>query len=153
MRSIDNERHLYWFRNDLRLNDNRGLVAHAGANRLLLVYIWPPNRPWCNVTGMGTQRERFLIESLEALKSSLQKLGQDLLVLHGSPELVIPDLVRDYSIDCVGTNLVPGFYERKALEGVRQRLDIPVETHENTTLFDSEDLPFELDELPKTFTP
>lgn len=153
MRSINNERHLYWFRNDLRLNDNRGLVAHAGANRLLLVYIWPPNRPWCNVTGMGTQRERFLIESLEALKSSLQKLDQDLLILHGSPELVIPDLVRDYSIDCVGTSIVPGFYERKALEGVRQRLEIPVETHENTTLFMRDDLPFELADLPKTFTP
>ena len=153
MQAFANERHLYWFRNDLRLNDNRGLIAHAAANRLLLVYIWPNNRPWCNVTGMGAQRERFLIESLGALKSGLQNIGQDLLVLHGSPELVIPDLVRDYSIDRVGTCEAPGYYERRALRGVQQRLAVPVQVHESGTLFTREDLPFGIDELPKTFTP
>ena len=153
MREISNERHLYWFQGDLRLNDNRGLVRHAGANRLLLVYIWPPNRPWCNVTGLGAQRERFTIESLQALQSGLRKLGQDLLVLQGSPELIIPELVRDYSIDCVGTNQVPGYYERKALERVTARIKVPIEVHQQSTLFTAEDLPFELDELPATFTP
>lgn len=153
MQSIHNERHLYWFRNDLRLNDNRGLLAHAGANRLLPVYVWPTNRPWCNVTGMGAQRERFLLESLAALKGALQKLGQDLLVVHGSPELVIPDLVRDYSIDCVGTSLAPGYYERRALEVVRERIEARVEVHENATLFGRQDLPFPLQDMPGTFTP
>ena len=149
----DTERHLYWFRNDLRLNDNRGLVRHAGAHRLLLVYIWPQNRPWCNVTGMGAQRERFLLESLQALQQSLQKMGQDLLLLEGSPELIIPELVRDYAIDRVGTNLTPGYYEHKTLETLRSRLNVPVEVHENSTLFMEEDLPFALHKLPSTFTP
>ncbi len=153
MQTIANERHLYWFRNDLRLNDNRGLVAHAGADRLLLVYIWPQNRPWCNITGMGAQRERFLMESLAALKATLRKLGQDLLVLHRSPELVIPELVRDYAIDRVGTTVAPGYYERRALEGVRRRLQIPVQVYESATLFTREDLPFEPADMPASFTP
>ena len=100
-------RKLYWFRQDLRLNDNPGLLSQADADSLLLVYIWPQNRPWCNVTGMGVQRERFLRESLQALQRELQKLGQNLLVLHGSPETVIPDLVRDYGIDRAATSRAP----------------------------------------------
>jgi deoxyribodipyrimidine photo-lyase len=146
-------RKLYWFRHDLRLNDNPGLLAQADADRLLLVYIWPQNRPWCNVTGMGVQRERFLRESLQALQRELQKLGQNLLVLHGSPETIIPDLVRDYGIDRAATSRAPGYYERKAVEQLRQRLDIPLAVHETGTLFTEQQLPFVLDDLPSQFTP
>ena len=84
---------LYWFRNDLRVSDNPGLCHYLRSEALLLVYIWPLARPWCNVNGMGTQRERFLLESLQALRADLAELGQDLLLVHGSPELIIPRLV------------------------------------------------------------
>jgi deoxyribodipyrimidine photo-lyase len=146
-------RKLYWFRQDLRLNDNPGLLSQADADSLLLVYIWPQNRPWCNLTGMGAQRERFLRESLQALREELQELGQDLLVLHGSAETVIPDLVRDYGIDRAETSSAPGYYERKAVEGLRQRLGIPLAVHETDTLFTEQQLPFELEDLPSHFTP
>ena len=66
-------RTLYWFQQDLRLQDNPGLVRQADAEELLLLYIWPRNRPWCNVTGMGAQRERFLLESLQALREDLAR--------------------------------------------------------------------------------
>lgn len=145
-------RKLYWFRHDLRLNDNPGLLAQADADRLLLVYIWPQNRPWCNVTGMGAQRDRFLRESLQALRRELQQLGQNLLVLHGSPETIIPDLVRDYGVDRAATSRAPGYYERKAVERLRQRLDIPLAVHETGTLFTEQQLPFVLDDLPSQFT-
>ena len=52
-------RRLYWFQNNLRLSDNPGLLAQADAEQLLLVYLWPKNRPWCNVTGMGAQLTRL----------------------------------------------------------------------------------------------
>lgn len=146
-------RHLYWFRNDLRLNDNPGLLAHSDADRLLLVYLWPINRPWSNVTGMGVQRERFLTESLEGLREGLARLGQDLLVLHGSPEVVIPELVREFNIDRVGASRAPGYYERRTVETLRRRLAAPLDLHDNSTLFTKDDLPFELDALPPHFMP
>lgn len=146
-------RHLYWFRNDLRINDNPGLAAHTGGEQLLLVYIWPANRPWCNVTGMGAQRERFLIESLQALRDELATLGQDLMVLHGSPEFILPQLVNDYGIDRVGTSRAPGYYERTALLRLQMLLSAPLEVHDNNTLFREEMLPFALDNLPAHFTP
>jgi len=151
--SANAPRQLYWFRHDLRLNDNPGLLAHRHADRLLLVYVWPTNRPWCNITGLGDQRERFLLESLQALRDGLAKLGQNLLVVHDSPEIGLPDLVRQYDIGCVGTSQAPGYYERRTLEHLHKRLEVPIQVHENATLFTRQDLPFDLHHLPATYTP
>ena len=68
-------RELYWFQHDLRLQDNPALLEHAGASELLLVYCWPDAPPWCNLKGMGGQRERFLRESLLSLREELRALG------------------------------------------------------------------------------
>ncbi|KAA1191843.1 DASH family cryptochrome [Pseudohalioglobus sediminis] len=146
-------RKLYWFQNDLRVQDNPGLLAQQDAERLLLVYLFPVNRPWCNVTGMGAQRERFLRESLQSLQRELGALGQNLLVLHGSAELVIPELVRDYGIDEVATTLTPGYYERRTRAALRSRLPVPLRVHEGNNLFREDALPFALADLPGQFTP
>lgn len=145
-------RTLYWFQNDLRLQDNPGLNEQLRASGLLLVYFMPLTRPWCNSTGSGIQRERFLLESLQALQSELAEFGQKLLILDGPPEQTIPKLVRDHQIDRVATSQPPGYYERKTRQLLRSRLSIPMQTYNTSSLFDTEDLPFHIDELPATFT-
>lgn len=146
-------RHLYWFQTDLRVQDNPALLEHVHASQLLLVYLWPRNRPWCNQHGIGPQRERFLTESLRALRDELAELGQDLLVLHGSPELVIPDLVRRFGIQRVGTARTPGWYEASAVRTLRDKLDIPLQVHRGDTLLAEKALPFSLSAMPKQFSP
>lgn len=146
-------RSLYWFRRDLRLNDHPGLAAAAAADELLLVYLWPRQRPWCNTQGIGSQRERFITESLIALSKELEPLGQKLMVLQGSPELVIPDLVRDFRIDSVHSSHCPGSYESRAIRVLEERLDIPVIEHPGNTLFSRESLGEILDDLPLSFSP
>lgn len=144
---------IYWFQHDLRLHDNPGLLAHAKAKRLLLVYCWPESRPWCNITGMGEQRRRFLLESLAALREDLAALGQDLLVLAGRPQTELPRLARAVGANRVGTSRSPGFYERKAREQVAVILPIPLQVHSGNTLFSADQLPFELAQMPPQFTP
>ncbi|MDP5069794.1 MAG: deoxyribodipyrimidine photo-lyase, partial [Congregibacter sp.] len=146
-------RAIYWFRNNLRLHDHPGLIAAAAADELLLVYLWPKQRPWCNIQGIGEQRERFIAESLGALAKDLQPLGQNLLVLQGSPELVMPDLVRDYGIDAVHTSQCPGSFETRAVRVLRERLDIPVLEHEGNTLFKSHEVAALCPDLPDSFSP
>ncbi|WP_439106686.1 DASH family cryptochrome [Congregibacter sp.] len=146
-------RAIFWFRSDLRLHDHPGLVAAAEADELLLIFLWPRQRPWCNTQGLGEQRERFITESLLALHEDLQPLGQKLLVLQGSPELVIPDLVRDYSIDAVHASQCAGSYETRALRVLRERLDVPVLEHAGNTLFDAADVAALCPELPESFSP
>jgi len=147
-------RALFWFRNDLRLHDNPGLeAAAAAADEVLLVYLWPRQRPWCNTVGLGPQRERFTSESLADLVKALQPLGQNLLVLQGSPELVLPDLVRDYRIDEIHTTQCTGSYEARALRTLRERLAAPVHEHRGNTLFPQGAIDALADTLPDTFSP
>ncbi|TGD72232.1 DASH family cryptochrome [Mangrovimicrobium sediminis] len=144
---------LYWFRNDLRVEDNLGLSAHACASRLLCVYFWPRQVPWCNLTGLGGQRERFLTESLVALQSDLRERGQELLVLQGSPERWLPELVLRYSVERVGVAKTPGVYEAKELRQLGELLDVPLVVHEGNTLFPAAGLPWQMGDIPRQYTP
>ena len=100
-------RHLHWFQQDLRLDDNPALLSHAAADSLLCVFLMPRPKPWCNTVGLGPQRDRFLRESLTELQRELQALGQNLMVLEGSPELVLPDLVARFGITEISPVTVP----------------------------------------------
>ena len=144
---------IYWFQNDLRLQDNPGLDAHVSVDRLLLVYFWPRNRPWCNQTGLGGQRLRFLAESLQALRSELLACGQNLMVLDGNPEQQLPQLVRQVRAEVVGTAHAAGSYERRTRERVAARLSVPLQVHPGNTLLSQGQLPFALDSMPAHFTP
>ncbi len=144
---------IYWFQNDLRLEDNPGLLEHQHAEQLLLVYCWPVSRPWCNVTGIGPQRRRFVLESLAELSSQLAELGQSLLVLPGSPHTQLPALARRIGASQIGTSLSPGYYERQTREHLHQVLDIPLHVHPGNTLFTQDQLPSAGGRLPKHFTP
>jgi deoxyribodipyrimidine photo-lyase len=144
---------IYWFQHDLRVRDNPGLLQHVNAKELLLVYCWPEARPWCNITGMGAQRRRFLQESLAALDGDLAALGQRLLVLTGRPQQELPRLVRDIGATRVGTSLSPGHYERRTREQLAAMLSIPLQVHAGNTLFSADQLPFAAAQMPLQFTP
>ena len=146
-------RELYWLQQDLRLQDNPGLLAHASASELLLVYIWQEPRPWCNLRGIGQQRRRMQLEHLLELRQGLQALGQDLLFLEGHPEQLLPALVKRWRIERVGTSRCPGDYETRQLEELRERLPVPLQVHGGNSLFQRQMLPFDLEDLPAQFTP
>jgi deoxyribodipyrimidine photo-lyase len=79
---------VFWFRRDLRLQDNEALAAATGfaagsANRdLILVYP-------LELEGLPSIRQQALIASLKALDDSL---GGRLTVLAGAPDRVLSDL-------------------------------------------------------------
>ena len=144
---------IYWFRSDLRVEDNPGLNAHCSAKNLLCVFFWPRQVPWCNLTGIGGQRERFLLESLHALNTDLAERGQQLHVLREAPAAGLSALVDRHKVKAVGVARAPGFYERRDVEDVAARLQVPLLVHEGNTLFSAENVPAANAELPKQFTP
>ncbi|MGD2008795.1 MAG: DASH family cryptochrome [Cellvibrionales bacterium] len=146
-------RQLHWFHTDLRLADNPALASAKDATTLLCVYLMPKPRPWCNLTGLGPQRDRFLRETLQELKDQLQALGQDLMVLEGSPELVLPNIVDRFSIDHVTTNFTPGWYESQAITFLEQKLPATLSVFRGNRLFGAEQFPFAVEDLPDTFSP
>uniref|UniRef100_A0A7S4R5I2 Cryptochrome DASH n=1 Tax=Alexandrium monilatum TaxID=311494 RepID=A0A7S4R5I2_9DINO len=166
---------ILWLRNDLRLRDN-ALFHHPAAKRaeaLLPVYCFDPrhfapNRAlhprWEQAAGTlpktGALRARFIVESVAAVKASLKELRSDLLVLHGKPEELLPEVAaelaqggRSVRVLCQSEVAVEEAAceqdTRRALEALGSGLEVLWGAQ---TLYAPEDLPFAPSALPEPFT-
>ncbi len=84
---------MHWFRKGLRLHDNPALVDAAHHSNLVVpVFILDP---WfANSDIVGPRRYQFLLESLVDLDKSLRAIHSRLFVVHGSPTIVLPQLMQ-----------------------------------------------------------
>ncbi|WP_432707990.1 DASH family cryptochrome [Pedobacter sp.] len=151
---------LVWFRNDLRLHDNEMLVeAIAKSNEILPVYIFDPRTFHVSsseppVVKSGAIRTRFLQESVAALRTSFQQLEGDLLIKMGFPEEIIPDLVEQYDIAEVYHHREVAAEETSVSADVEDRLwkiQVNLRHFIGHTLYNKEDLPFPIKDIPDVF--
>ncbi|MGB7394399.1 MAG: deoxyribodipyrimidine photo-lyase, partial [Pricia sp.] len=92
---------LMWFRNDLRVADNRSLTEACQGDKLIAVYFFDPRYYAEGDFGFKKTekyRARFLIQTISELRAELEKLNISLLVFHERPEDKLPDLVKEHSI-------------------------------------------------------
>lgn len=90
---------IIWFRNDLRVSDNQTLKAACKGQNIIGVYFFDPRYFERDAFGFKRTekfRAKFLIETVTALRESLQKLNISLLVYHDKPEEILPRLVKLY---------------------------------------------------------
>jgi len=146
-------RTLLWLQNDFRLHDNPALLEAAKSDHLLIMTCWPNPKPWCNLKGIGAQRHRFLAETLAVFQKNLVELGQGLHITGQSAATAIPELVAEHKIDRIVTTAPRAYEERILLEHVQKAVDINVNLIRNNTLLDEQQLPFDLKDIPKHFTP
>lgn len=150
---------LVWFRNDLRLHDNEVLVeAIAKSDEILPVYCFDPRHfAVTNYFSLktGVQRANFLIESVAALSKSFQKFGGNLLVRIGEPEVILPELVSTYEINEVYHHREVATQETAvstAVEDLLWKLKVNLKHFIGHTLYNKEDLPFPIKDIPDVFT-
>ena len=84
---------VFWFRQDLRLEDNPGLVEATKTGKLLPVYILDTAN--CDEYSMGGASRVWLHHSLDKLNVSLEN---KLLILEGDPLKLIPKLIEKNKI-------------------------------------------------------
>lgn len=95
---------IFWFRRDLRLNDNAGLYhALKHGKNVLPIFIFDEDI-LNELEDKEDRRVEFLHRSLSNLKSQFVDQGSDILVLHGNPLEVYRDLLEKYPIRSVFTN-------------------------------------------------
>ena len=149
-------RTLLWFKQDLRLDDHPALQAGLSARQLLPVYVLDPALFESNEFGMtrlGVHRARFLLESLAALDSGLRQRGSALLVLSGSPEQVIPELVSKLDLQQVLTLEEIAPQERAQIGRVARALvEVPLQQLPGNNLLQRGELPCALEQLPVVFS-
>jgi deoxyribodipyrimidine photo-lyase len=104
---------IFWFRRDLRLEDNCGLFqALGGENPVLPIFIFDPqilNR----LNSKKDARVEFIHQAIQKIKNHLQTLGADILVLHQDPLSAFQHISTQYSIQSIYTN---HDYERYGVE-------------------------------------
>lgn len=95
---------IFWFRRDLRLNDNHGLFqALSSDTPVLPIFIFDKNildkldRP-------VDLRVQFIHESLEGMNSELLQIGSGLSVFYSTPKEIFEKLLATYDIENVYTN-------------------------------------------------
>ncbi len=149
---------IFWFRNDLRLHDNRALAAACAAYpQVLMVYCLDP-RLWQELDlgfkKTGAFRTQFLLESLSDLKQNLQKRGSDLLLLEGRPERALPLLAQRVGASRIFASQEATSEEILVEENLKKVLPntIKLQLFWQSTLHLLEDLNFEVQHLPDIFT-
>jgi deoxyribodipyrimidine photo-lyase len=85
---------IHWFRRDLRLHDNTALLdaAARSGGRVLPLFIF--DQRVYRGRFASPNRTQWLLDSLAALRTALRTLGSDLLIRHGRPEAVLPQLLE-----------------------------------------------------------
>jgi deoxyribodipyrimidine photo-lyase len=150
---------LLWYRNDLRLHDHELLTqAIDEGAKVIPLYCFDDRQFGRTKFGFpktGAFRSQFLIESVADLRASWRSRGSDLIVRKGLPEVVIPVLVDRLGI----TDL---YYYREvtaeeiavstALEQALKPLNVRCKSVWGHTLYQLQDLPFDLPHLPELFT-
>jgi deoxyribodipyrimidine photo-lyase len=149
---------LVWFRNDLRLHDNEMLVeAVAKSDSILPVYFFDPRyfeEARFGSLKMGAARAQFLLESVQSLRTTFQNLGGDLLLIHGKPEDHIKELAERFEITEVYHHREVGPEETVIsthVEDLLWTLKINLKHFIGHTLYNKEDLPFPIKDIPDVF--
>ena len=95
---------VFWFRRDLRLDDNAGLYhALKSGAPVLPIFIFDTNI----LNDLGDKRDKrvdFIHQTLMHLQEQLVERGSSLLVLSGTPQDCFGELVKTYHIANVYTN-------------------------------------------------
>ena len=118
---------IHWHRRDLRAVDNRGLAAATdGGQRVLPVFVFDD----AVLRHAAPARVAFLLDALDALRDAYRERGGDLVVTHGDPSGVLPDLAA--AADAAGVTWCRDYtgLARDRDETVREALvaeDVPVD--------------------------
>ncbi|WP_293743149.1 DASH family cryptochrome [uncultured Pedobacter sp.] len=149
---------LVWFRNDLRLHDNEMLVeAIAKSDAILPVYILDHRSFGETKYGSlktGNIRAQFILESVLGLRNALKQIGGNLLIAEGKPEDIIPQLVLEYEITEVYHHREVAREETHIstlVENALWKLRVNLKHFIGHTLYNKEDLPFPIKDIPDAF--
>jgi len=101
---MSNSINVFWFRRDLRLEDNAGLYhALKSNNPVVPIFIFDRNI-LDKLTNREDSRVVFIYNQIVALQNQITKLGGNLRVFYGTPGEAFNQLLSEYDIKEVYTN-------------------------------------------------
>ena len=147
---------IFWFRRDLRINDNHGLYrALQSGNPVLPVFIFDTHI-LDRLDNKSDRRVDFIHQALHNIQSQLTKMASALLVLQGTPLNAFTDLQERYEIEGVYCNhdYEPAAIERdEQIADFLQQFGVAFHSYKDQVIFEKEEVVKD-DQTPYTvFTP
>ena len=98
------EKHtLFWFRRDLRIEDNHGLyMALSGKNKVIPIFIFDSNI--LEKLQKQDARVEFILSALGAIDIAMKRNRCNVGIYHGTPKAVLEKLLDKWSIEKVVCN-------------------------------------------------
>ena len=130
---------IFWFRRDLRLDDNAGLYYALRENGPVLPIFIFDTHILSKLDDKTDKRVLFIHRELKSLNVELQKYGSSLLIKKGSPKAVWEQLLKEYAVKAVYIN---GDYEPAAIsrdeeiQKVLRPYNIPLFTYKDQVIFE-----------------
>ena len=147
---------LFWFRRDLRLNDNAGLAnAFAAGFPVLPIFIFDKGI-LKQLENKADRRVHYIHQALEMINNELKSYGATLMTFYGNPLEIYKDLYQKFDIQGLYCN---SDYEPKAIQRDQEIFDffkekgILFKATKDQVIFDQNDI-LKDDGMPYvTYTP
>lgn len=142
VRTKMNSLSVFWFRRDLRLEDNIGLFyALSGQHPVLPIFIFDPNI--LKQLPIDDTRVTFIYDQIQNINKQLKQVGGTILVHHTEPLEVFKKLVTEYDIKAVYANHDYEPYGNKRDTQITQFLNsrnIQFKTYKDHVIFEKEEI-------------
>ncbi|WP_055446123.1 cryptochrome/photolyase family protein [Lacinutrix mariniflava] len=134
---------IFWFRRDLRLEDNHGFYEALKADKPVLpIFIF--DETILSKLPKDDARVTFIHENLQAMQDILKKkYNSAIAIYHGTPEVVYKQLIENYAIASVYTNrdYEPYALERdKNIESLLTHNSINFKTYKDQVIFERDEI-------------
>ncbi len=147
---------IFWFRRDLRLQDNAGLYHALKSDKPVLpIFIFDKNI-LDNLEDKADRRVNFIHSAILELQDELKKLGSSLLVLYGDPKQIIKQITSKYSVETIFTNHDYEAYAKDRdgeIEALLQKQGITFKTFKDQAIFEKDEVVKDNKEPYTVFTP
>ncbi|PWK74220.1 deoxyribodipyrimidine photo-lyase [Mucilaginibacter oryzae] len=134
---------IFWFRRDLRLDDNTGLYhALKSGNPVLPVFIFD-KEILDKLEDKDDARVTFIYQTIEKLAAELHEHGGNLLVIYDGAINAWEHLIKKYNIGEVYTNHDYEPYATQRDEAVRKKLDkhgVIFKTYKDQVIFEKNEV-------------
>jgi deoxyribodipyrimidine photo-lyase len=147
---------LFWFRRDLRLEDNHGLCQALSAGKPVVPIFIFDRSILDKLEDRDDRRVEFIHLALEAMQQQLVAMGATIDVRHGHPLDVFRKLAEDYDIGAVYTNHDYEPYARKRdaeVQDLLQSIGIPLYNFKDQVIWEKAEVVKDDGQPYTVFTP
>jgi deoxyribodipyrimidine photo-lyase len=134
---------IFWYRRDLRLDDNAGLYhALRSGYPVLPIFIFD-TEILDKLEDKADQRVEFIHQSLSQIQEELVKMGSSILIKHGNPIEIWKNLIEEFDIAEVYTNHDYELYAINRDKRVGEMLNmkgIPFYTFKDQSIFEKREV-------------